>query len=102
MSDYRTLADLAEEFDPQGRKLEPGEKEGLVGRSFLIEKVKPYTGKFGQSVHVVMVDMESGERINTSFGSGVRDRLEDYAEHLPFVATLTTLDTANGVMYLFQ
>ena len=94
MSDeYRTLKEIQEEIAPEGEAVD---KDEILDTPLIVQRIKPFTGKFGPSVRVYAVRQDTGELVHFTGGQPMRDALADVAEYLPFVATLTKGETSAG------
>lgn len=93
MADIRTLADVKEEVQPEGRKTD---KEDLVGVPIVIMRCNFFTGDWGPAVYVVAAVHETGEYVNFTGGTNIREQLEPFVDYLPLATRIVKIPTKRG------
>lgn len=96
----KTLAQLQEELDPQGEKVE---KADLVGVDLQVEKIKPWVKDGKTNCRVICYRMDTGERVHFNLGEPGWNGISEYVKYVPFVAHLKAVDVGrDDPMWLLE
>lgn len=96
----KTLAQLQEELDPQGEKLE---KADLEGQDLQVIKLKPWKKDGKTNVRVIVIVRATGQMGHFNLGEPGWNGLQEYVAYVPFVARLKAVDVGrDDPMWLLE
>ena len=92
-NEIKTLAQVKEEVDPQGEKID---KEDYLGEALILEKYQTWQDGDDTKIHIVAIVQATGERVHFSGGVAMYNSVKASLGHWPVIAMLVKKASKSG------